>query len=120
MNLKQQADTVVIKDSDEEGVYRCHISKAFSNNPINVRSHICHEHPKFVFMCSDSTCVEAYITHSGLNKHKQKHLDQGEEDFPICYFVNNDSKQKNYDEHMCLGKLEATKNSEAEKNRMDP
>ena len=119
VNLKQQADIVEIKDNDEEGVYRCHICKAFSDNPIDVISHICCEHPKFVFICSDPTCVKAYVTQSGLNKHKQKHLDQGEEDFPICcLFCEQGFKTEELcDEHVCLGKLEATKKAETQEEQ---
>ena len=114
VNLNQQADIVEIKDNDEEGVYKCHICKAFSDNPIHVRSHTHSEHPKFVLICSDLTCVKAYVTHSRLNKHKQKHSNQGEEDFPICcLFCEQGFKTENLcDEHMCLGKLEATKKAE--------
>ena len=114
VNLKQQADIVEIKDNDEEGVYRCHICKAFSDNPMDVRILISHEHPKFVFICSDPTCVKAYITHSGLNKHKQKHSNQGEEACPICcLFCKQAFKTEDLcDEHMCSGKLEATKKAE--------
>ena len=114
VNLKQQANIVEIKDHDEEGVYRCHIGKAFSDNPVNTRSHIHHEHPKFVFACSDPTCVKAYITCSGSNKHKQKHSNQGEENFPVCcLFCEQGFKTEDLcDEHMCPGKLEATRKAE--------
>ena len=83
VNLKQQADIVEIKDTDDESVFRCHICKAFSDNPVDVGNHIHREHPKFVFICSEVTCVKAYVTQSGLNKHKQKHSEQGEDDFSL-------------------------------------
>ena len=119
MNLKQQAEIVGIKDNEEEGIFRCHICKAFSDNPVDVRSHICHEHPKFVFICSDASCVKAYITPSGLNNYKQKHSDQGEEDFPICcLFCEQGFKTEELcDEHMCPGKLEATKKAEKQEEQ---
>ena len=96
-------------------------AKAFSDNPVGVRSHIHCEHPKFVFMCSDARCVKAYITRSGLNKNKQKWSDQSEEDFPICcLFCEQGFKtQELCDEQMCSGKLETTKKLKNRKNRID-
>ena len=120
VNLKQQGDIVEIKDNIEEDVYRCQFCKAFNDNPIDVRTHIHHEHPKFVFICNDPTCVKAYVTCSGLNKHKQKHSDQVE-DFPVCcLFCEQGFKSEELcDEHMCPGNLAATKKLRDKKNRMD-
>ena len=117
MNLKQQADIVEIKDNEKEGVFRCHICKAFSDNPIDVKSHI--HHPKFAFICSDASYVKAYVTRSGLNKHTQKHLDQSEEDFPIsCLFCEQEFKTEELcDEHMCPGKLKATKKAQQQEEQ---
>ena len=119
MNLKQQADIVEIKDNEEEGAFKCHIGKAFSDNPINVRSHICCEHPKFVLICPDASCVKAYITWYGLNKQRQKHLDQGEEDIPVCcLFCEQGFKTEELcDEHLCPGKLKATKKAEKQEEQ---
>ena len=113
VNLKQQADIAEIKD-DEDGVFRCHICQAFSDNPVDIRNHICHEHPKFLFVCSDAGCVKVYVTWSGLNKHKQKHSDQVEEDYPVCcLFCEQGFKSADEcDEHLCPGKLNATKEAE--------
>ena len=122
VNLKLQADIVEIKDNIEEGVYRCQFCKAFSNNPDNVRTHIKNEHPNFVFICNDPTCLKAYITCSGLNKHKQKHTNQVDKDYPVCcLFCEQGFKSEDIcDEHMCPGKLEATKKLKKKNNRMDP
>ena len=124
MNLKQQqADIVEIKDNEEEGVFRCHICKAFGDNPINVRSHIHREHPYFVFICSDPSCFKAYVTRSRSNKHKQKYLDQSE-DFPIyCLFLNKDSKQKSCVMNICVqasSKLQKAQKQEEQNGSVKP
>ena len=114
VNLKQQADIVEIKDTEDKGVFRCHICKAFSDNPVDVRNHIHHEHPKFVFICSEVTCVKANVTSSGLNKHKQKHSDQAGDSFTVCclFFQEGFKTEELCDEHMCAGKLEHKKQTE--------
>ena len=119
VKLKLQADIVEIKNNIEEGVYRCQFCKAFSDNADNVRTHIKNEHPKFVFICNDPTCVKVYITCSRLNKQKQKHTDQGDKDYPICcLFCEQGFKSEDIcDEHMCSGKLEATKKAQKEKEQ---
>ena len=78
---------------------------------MDVRGHICREHPKFVFICLDPNCLKAYITWSGLNKHKSKHLDPGKDDYPVCcLFCEQSFKTEDLcDEHICAGKLNATK-----------
>ena len=88
--------------------------QAFSDNPVDVRNHIRCEHPKFVFICSEVTCVKAYITGSGLNKNKQKHSEQGEDNFTVCcLFCKKRFKiEELCDEHMCAGKLEHRKKPE--------
>ena len=114
VNLKQQLDIVEIKDTMDEGVFRCHICKAFSNNLVDVRNHICREHPKFVFICSEVTCVKAYVIRSGLNKHKQKHSDHAGNSFTVCcLFCEEGFKTEELcDKHMCAGMLEHKKQTE--------
>ena len=121
MNLKQ-ANIVEIKETEDECVFKCHIYKAFSDNPVDVGNHIHHEHPKFVFICCEVTCVKAYVPWSGLNKHKLKHSEQAEDNsFTVCcLFCKEGFKTEELcDEHMCAGKLEH-KNKMKIRIKMDP
>ena len=122
VNLKQ-TDIVEIKETGDEGIFKCHICKAFSDNPVDVRTHIHCEHPKFAYICSDFTCVKAYVTRSGLNKHKLKHSDLDADDSltVCCLFCEEGFKTEELcDEHMCAGKLQHKKDTEnREKNESD-
>ena len=119
VNLKQ-TDIVEIKKTEDEGIFKCHIWKAFSDNPVDVWTHICREHPKFAYICSEVTCVKAYVTWSGLNKHKLKHSDLDADDSltVCCLFCEEGFKMEELcDEHMCAGKLQHKKDTEnREKN----
>ena len=59
----------------------------------------------------DPNCVKAYVTWSGFNKHNSKHSDPGKDDYPVCcLFCEQSLKTEDLsDEHMCAGKLNATK-----------
>ena len=122
VNLKQ-TDIVEIKETEDEGIFKCHICKAFSDNPVDVRTHIRCEHPKFAYICLEVTCVKAYVTRSGLNKHKLKHSDLDADDsLTVCsLFCEEGFKTVGLcDEHMCGGKLQHKKDTENwEKNGSD-
>ena len=114
VNLKE-SDIVEIKETEDEGIFKCQICKAFSDNPVDVQTHIHREHPKFAYICLEVMCVKAYVTWSGLNKHKLKHseLDADDSLTVCCLFCEEGFKTEELcDEHMCAGKLQHNKDTE--------
>ena len=60
-------------------------------------------------------CVKAYVTRSGLNKHKLKHSEPDADDSltVCCLFCEQVFKTEELcDEHMCAGKLQHNKDTE--------